>query len=58
MRKGIWFWLIMFLWLCYGLWYNWSAFRGGDYGIAGGLLFPLLLLILLGYRVFGSPVKD
>lgn len=60
MSRAFIFWFLMLLWLIFGLWWYWPA--GAVAGVAGygGLGVPLLiflLLALLGWQVFGSPVK-
>jgi len=51
------FWLLMILWLVFGLYLNRSDLRGGNYGLAGGNLLLFLLLFLLGWKVFGFPIQ-
>lgn len=57
MSKGLLFWILMILWLIFGFWINWGAISGGAYGLAGGNLMLFVLLGLLGWQVFGAPVK-
>jgi hypothetical protein len=58
MTIGFIFWLIMLLWLIFGLYGNRTKLAGGDYNfIAGGLLL-FILLFLLGWRVFGFIIRD
>lgn len=59
MNLGIWYWLLMALWLLFGLIFFWPASYGSVvvwYPLGGNLLLFILLLIL-GIQVFGSPVK-
>jgi len=52
MTLDVWYWLFMALWLFFGLWRD----RADPYRLGGhGLAFVLFLLI--GLRVFGSPIK-
>jgi hypothetical protein len=51
------FWLLMILWLLFGLYWNRSDIRGGNYGVMGGNLLLFVLLLLLGIGIFGSPIK-
>ena len=50
------FWILMLLWLVFGWWYNYVP--GQPYPVRQGawsfLLF--ILLAILGWKVFGSPV--
>ena len=58
MSRGFVFWFLMLLWLVFSLWWWWPA-PGVAYGYLA-LGFPLLifvLLALLGWQVFGPPVK-
>jgi len=41
----------MLLWLVFGLWSNWPAPRP-----IGGTLLLFILLVILGWKVFGPPV--
>jgi len=54
---GVLFWLLMILWLLFGLYWNRSDIRGGNYGIAGGNMMLFILLLILGWKVFGSPIQ-
>lgn len=58
MTKGMLFWILMLLWLIFGLWVHWDAIEGGHYRVVGGNLMLFVLLGLLGWKVFGSPVQD
>lgn len=55
MTLEVWFWVIMFLWLVVGLWLEWTP--GYPYVRAGRHVLIFILLLILGWRVFGSPVK-
>jgi hypothetical protein len=53
------YWVLMLLWLVFGLWAGWPA--TGAAGPAafrplGGTLLLFILLVILGWQVFGSPV--
>jgi len=54
---GAFFWLLMILWLIFGLYWNRDDIRGGKYGIAGGNLLLFVLLFLLGWKAFGFPIQ-
>jgi len=51
------FWLLMILWLLFGLYWNRSDLRGGKYGIVGGNMMLFILLFLLGWKQFGFPIQ-
>jgi Na+/proline symporter len=57
MTIGAFFWLLMILWLLFGLYWNRSDIRGGNYGIAGGNMMLFVLLFLLGWKLFGFPIQ-
>jgi Na+/proline symporter len=57
MTFGLAFWILMLLWLVLGLWQNWGGITSGQYWPAGGSLLLFLLLLLLGWRVFGAPLR-
>jgi len=55
MTKGLAFWILMLLWLVLGL-----AWHFGFYGFVaawGVAIIPFLLLLLLGWQVFGPPLR-
>lgn len=58
MNKATIFWLLMILWAIFGIWAGWVWVRGEHYAPVGGSVLLFVLLALLGYRVFGSPMKD
>ncbi len=55
MTLEVWFWLLMALWLIFGVWRNRADANWAAWG--GGLFLEFVLLVLIGLRVFGSPVK-
>ncbi len=56
MSAGIWFWLIYVLCLVFGMWSDWP--RGnGDFRPVGRVGVIFILMGLLGWRVFGSPIQ-
>jgi hypothetical protein len=48
------FWILMLLWLVYGVWGYWSP---QPYWIHGNTLFLFILFLLLGWHVFGAPIR-
>ena len=57
MTIGMVFWILMILWLLFGLYWNRDDIRGGKYGIAGGNLLLFILLFLLGWKAFGFVIQ-
>jgi hypothetical protein len=53
MSLGLAFWILMLIWLVFGLWSSWP-FEGIK--PLGGTLVLFLLLLLLGWKVFGPPL--
>ncbi len=52
MTLAVWFWIFMALWFFFGIWRSWPE----PYNIGNHFLY-FILFILLGWQVFGSPVK-
>lgn len=57
MTLGLIFWVLMLLWLVYGLWWNWPGQPTQPWGWVGNTLLLFILFLLLGWGVFGAPVK-
>jgi hypothetical protein len=61
MTIGFLFWLLMILWLIFGLWCSWPAAAPDGspraYWPLGGNLLLFILLFLLGWRVFGFVIQ-
>ncbi len=57
MSIGLLFWILMVLWLLFGLWSNRGPIQGGDWSPVGGSLLLFILLFLLGWRVFGFIIQ-
>lgn len=55
MSAGIWFWLIYVICLLFGGWFGYST--GGDRRYIGGGLVIFVLVGLVGWAVFGPPLK-
>lgn len=50
------FWVLMLIWLVFGLWSNWPA--TGGFRPIGNTLLIFILLCLLGYKVMGPPIHS
>ena len=55
MSRGLIFWVIMLVWLVFFL----AIFAGflGPYGARGSAALDFILFLLLGWQVYGPPVK-
>lgn len=53
MSKGLLFWVMMLLWLIFGIYTGVSS----SYIVLGGNLLEFLLFAVLGWAVFGPPIK-
>ena len=52
MTLGLAFYILMLLWLAFGIWRDWP----GNAYVVGGNLMLFLLFLLLGWKVFGAPI--
>jgi uncharacterized membrane protein len=59
MKIGILFWILMLLWLVFGVWTYWPATGGSAvaFGPVGGSLLLFVLVGILGWKVFGAPLQ-
>lgn len=55
MTRGLAFWIIMLVWLAVGV--AWHFALLGAYAAFGVALIPFLLFALLGWQVFGPPLR-
>jgi hypothetical protein len=55
MSIGLAFWIIMLVWLIFGLLIHFGI-AGGLYGVVGSTLMLFVLFALLGWKVFGPPL--
>jgi hypothetical protein len=55
MTRGLAFWVLMLIWLVIGI--AWHFALIGAYGVLGVALIPFLLFALLGWQVFGPPLR-
>jgi hypothetical protein len=54
MTYGLAFWVLMLIWVVFGLAWNWPGTPVGAYGPIGNALLLFFLLLLLGLHDFGS----
>lgn len=50
------FWILMLIWLIFGVAYH-GGYLAGPYGVWGNTVLLFVLFLILGWAVFGSPVK-
>lgn len=55
MSIGLAFWILMLIWLIFG--FIQHGGHVGAYGFYGHTLLLFILLLLLGWSVFGAPIK-
>jgi hypothetical protein len=53
MALGLVFWILMLLWLVFGLWRDWP-----NHYVVGGNLLLFIVILLLGWHSFGAPVHN
>ena len=53
MKLGFIFWMVMVIWIIFGLWLS-----GGDRYAIGGSVMEFALFFLLGWKVFGFIVQE
>lgn len=51
MPMGLLFWILMLIWLIFGLWQDWP-----NYPVAGHNLLLFIVIGILGWHAFGAPV--
>lgn len=56
MSKGLLFWVIMIIWLIFGLFTNWPAGGSRPWPL-GAHIILWILLALLGWQVFGAAIR-
>ena len=50
------FWILMLIWLIFGLAYN-GGYLQGPYGPWGNTILLFVLFLILGWQAFGSPIQ-
>jgi len=56
MTIGLLFWILMIIWLIFGIYTSWPDWRNNGPYHAGGTLLLFILLFLLGWHDFGFPI--
>ena len=55
MTRALAFWVLMLIWIVVG--FAWHLALLGSYGVLGVALIPVLLFALVGWQVFGPPLR-
>jgi hypothetical protein len=52
------YWILMFLWLIFGFWWNWPGRPAvaGPWGPLGNTFLLWILMLILGWHSFGPPI--
>ena len=56
MTKGLAFWVLMLVWLVFGILWHFALFTV-TIGVLGGVVLLFILFALLGWQVFGPPIR-
>ena len=56
MSLGLAYWILMLIWFVFGLYANF-AFGPPNHYLLGGNVMLFILLLLLGWQVFGAPLR-
>lgn len=59
MTRGLIFWVLMLIWLVFGLvvFSGYAYGPSGHYFVGAGNLLQFILFLLLGWQVYGPPVR-
>lgn len=57
MSLGLMYWILMLVWLVFGIWSSWPTLRTGGFRAGGGTFLLFILLLILGWHAFGPPIK-
>ena len=55
MSFGLCYWILMLVWLVFGVW---ASYPAPNFRANGGSLLLFILLVLLGWHVFGPPIHS
>lgn len=56
MTRGLIFWVLMLIWFVFSL-AVYGGVIGAQYGLIGNRLLDFILFLLLGWQVYGPPVR-
>jgi hypothetical protein len=57
MTLGIAFWVIMIVWLVFGLLSHYAVVSAGAWGTTANVILLFVLFAILGWQVFGAPIR-
>jgi hypothetical protein len=57
MHLSEWFWVLMLFWLAVSVWWGWGSPPTDRFRVGGYSLFLFLVILCLGWKVFGSPFQ-
>jgi hypothetical protein len=55
---GLLYWLLVILWLIFGLWSGWPVGNPNGWRPIGGSVLIFVLFVLIGLKLFGFPIGD
>ena len=56
MSLGLMYWILMLVWLVFGIWIKWPNRQNEGVRTSGGGVMLFILLLILGWHVFGAPI--
>lgn len=57
MTIGLIFWILMIIWLVFSVMWHWGGEPWASFGPRGNAILLFVLFLLLGWAVFGTPVR-
>jgi hypothetical protein len=57
MPLSILYWILMLLWLVFGLWSGYIPGQAYSYRVLGGSILQFILFAVIGWKLFGPPIQ-
>lgn len=57
MTLAVWYWILLAFWLIHGVWVIATPGQPFTLRVWGGNFLTFILFVILGFGVFGSPIK-
>jgi hypothetical protein len=57
MPLSILYWILMLLWLVFGLWSGYTPGQAYTYRAWGGSILQFILFAVIGWKLFGPPIQ-